>query len=332
MRMVPARIGVLVLSAAAMAAPAVFSSRAAADPPAAPQVEVVALFDPSKLETPESIAIDHEGNIFLSLALTGEIRKIAPDGTQSTHALLPVGPPLTSCGTFIGIQGAIALDPHNNLYVAVASCIPGDRGLWKVAPDGSASLLAALPPLALPDGVVYRKGQVYVTDAELGLIWRAPADGSGPAAVWADDPLLKPSVGHVFPGPNGLQVFHDEMYVSNSDQATVLAIAIQPDGSAGAVRVHSTGTPCDDFAFDEHGNLYCGTDPFGTLLKIAPDGSSQVVLTTADGLDGPTSAAFGRGQDENALYVANGAFPFFSVTHRPSLLKVHLGSHGHSEE
>jgi hypothetical protein len=290
MRTSPSRFVTTLLFASALALPAIIPGRAAANPPSPPQVEVMALFDASKLETPESIAIDPHDNIFVSLALTVEIRKIAPNGAQSTHAILPVGPPLTSCGPFIGIMGAIALDQHGNLYAALASCIPADRGIWKVAPDGSSHLLSALPPDALPDGVVYRRGQVYVTDAQLGLIWHAPADGSAPAAIWADQPLLKPSVGHVFPGPNGLQVFNDEMYVSNSDQADILAIKINHDGSAGAVRVHSTGTPCDDFAFDEHGALYCGTDPFGTLLKIAPNGTSQVVLTTEGGLDGPTSA------------------------------------------
>ena len=39
------------------------------------QVETVALFNPSLLETPESIAIDHDNNKYVSLALTGEIRR-----------------------------------------------------------------------------------------------------------------------------------------------------------------------------------------------------------------------------------------------------------------
>jgi sugar lactone lactonase YvrE len=324
------RIAGALLSAGALALAAVLPADAAASPPAPLSVEVVALFDPSQLETPESIALDMAGNIYLSMALTGEIRKIAPDGAQTTHAVLPIGPPLTPCGTFIGIQGALALDPHDNIYVTVASCIPEDRGIWKVAPDGSSQLLAGLPPLALPNGVVYHAGQVYAADAELGLVWRAPADGSGPAAIWADDPLLKPSVGHVFPGPNGLQIFHDEIYVSNSDQGDILAIKLDEDGSAGPVRVHATGQGCDDFAFDVLGNLYCTTDPFGTLVRVAPDGSMEVMLTTADGLDGPTSAAFGRTNGDNQeLYVANAAFPFFSVTHRPSLLKVHIGIPGY---
>src|SRR5437762_3424793 len=35
---------------------------------------------------PESIAIDKEGNTYVAMFPTGEVRKIAPDGTQSTLA------------------------------------------------------------------------------------------------------------------------------------------------------------------------------------------------------------------------------------------------------
>ena len=38
---------------------------------------------------------------------------------------------------------------------------------------------------------------------------------------------------------------------------------------------------CDDFAFDVRGSLYCGTDPFNTLLRIAPAGSVQTLPTAA---------------------------------------------------
>src|SRR5262252_2962209 len=56
-----------------------------------PAVETVALFNPQTPDAPESIVIDHQGNKFISMSLTGEIRKIAADGTQSTHAVLPNG-------------------------------------------------------------------------------------------------------------------------------------------------------------------------------------------------------------------------------------------------
>jgi sugar lactone lactonase YvrE len=53
-------------------------------------VTPVVTFAPPNL--PESIAIDKEGNTYVSMFATGEIRKIAPDGTQSTLAVLGFGP------------------------------------------------------------------------------------------------------------------------------------------------------------------------------------------------------------------------------------------------
>src|SRR5687768_5354122 len=60
-------------------------------------VETIALFDPAAFETPESVQVDRHGHIYVSLALTGEIRKIAPDGTQSTLAFLPLHPEVQPC-------------------------------------------------------------------------------------------------------------------------------------------------------------------------------------------------------------------------------------------
>lgn len=293
-------------------------------------VEIVASFDASKLETPESVAIDSHDNIFVSLALTGEIRRIAPDGTQSTFAVLPISaPPLTFCGSYLGIMGALAIDHRDNLYVTLDSCDPSSRGVWKVSRHGEPQMLAALPMEAEPDGIVLHHGNLYVADANLGVVWSLPSDGSEPATIWADDPLLHPSDGHLFPGPNGIQFFDGELYVSNSDQGTILAIPLGHDGSAGPVRVHAEGVACDDFAFDVHGDIYCTTDPFNTLVRISQDGSSEVLLTADDGLDGPSAAMFGRrGGDRRELYVTNGAFPFFSTTLQPTLMKIDLGVPG----
>jgi hypothetical protein len=113
--------------------------------------------------------------------------------------------------------------------------------------------------------------------------------------------------------------------VANSSQALILAIGLNPDGAAGAIRIHAAGVPCDDFAFDLRGNLYATTNPFNTVLRVAPDGSMTTLLTAADRLDGPTAVAFGRAEADNFnLYICNAAYPFLSLTHRPSLMKLHL--------
>jgi len=305
-----------------------------AHPPDAGIVETVVLFDPVQLETPESIVIDVEGNTYISLALTGEIRKIAADGTQSTLALLPIGPPLTFCGPFFNAVTGITLDHHDNLYVSVVSCELESRGVWRVSTeDGSAEILATLPLASIPNGIAWRRGSVYVADSSLPRIWRVPEDG-GTAEVWLEDPLLAGVLapGMPLPGANGLQIFRSEVYVSNSSRETILAIPFEPDGSAGEIRIHAvmpTGAGCDDFALDVHGSIYCTTDPTNLLVRLDPDGTTEILLTAADGLDGPTAATFGRtGHDRFNLYVTNAAFPFFSVTHRPSLMRLHLDVQG----
>jgi hypothetical protein len=51
----------------------------------AADLSTVALFNPAAFETPEGVQFDRHGNAYLSMALTGEIRKIAPDGTQDVR-------------------------------------------------------------------------------------------------------------------------------------------------------------------------------------------------------------------------------------------------------
>src|SRR5262245_64289298 len=128
------------------------STTASAHPDAQGSVETVALFDADTLETPENIAIDNDNTKYISLALTGEIRKIAPDGTQSTFAELPLGaPPLTFCGSFFAGLTGLTLDEHDNLYANVASCDAGSRGVWKIPHDGQpAARIAAASTQSTP--------------------------------------------------------------------------------------------------------------------------------------------------------------------------------------
>ncbi|HEV2803105.1 MAG TPA: hypothetical protein VGW12_21740 [Pyrinomonadaceae bacterium] len=298
----------------------------------AADVQTVALFNPAAFETPESIQFDRHGNAYISMALTGEIRKIAPDGTQTTLAFLPVRPDVQPCQNGFGlpIMGAIALDQQGNVYASVTSCSLADLGVWKVSPDGAISLLAQLPADAAPNGIAYHAGQLYVADTLGGRVFRIAADGRTPPQIWTDSPLLTPVPLPLTPGPNGIQIFRNEVYVSVSDRAHVVAFPIRGKGTAGEGRIHVSGIGLDDFAFDVQGNLYGTTDPFNTVVRVTPDGQIEVLLTAADGLDGPTAAAFGVRNDSKNLYITNAAFPFFPgpTPRRPSLLRFDVGIPG----
>ncbi len=289
-----------------------------------PELDVIATFDPAQGDTPESLVIDSCNNLYVSMALSGEIRKIAPDGTESTHAVLPIGGPFDPT-TFSGIMGAMVIDKHDRIFVSVSAANPEDRGVWRIDPDGSSQLVGQLPVTAVPNGIAKRGKTVYVADsAPQGKIWAVPLDGGEPY-VWADDPALDSIAEIPFPGPNGVQIFRKELYVSNSNTAQIVAFPF-PEGGEPRV-VADVG--CDDFAFDKKANLYCGTDPFNTVLKIDPEGNSEVLLDVDDGLDGPTAVLFGRfGADRFRLYIANAAFPFFSSDPHPSLLRLQLDVKG----
>ena len=299
---------------------------------AAAAVDTVVQFNPGAFEAPESIQFDRRGNIYVTLALTGEVRKIAPDGTQTTLAFMPIRPDVQPCQNGFGLPltGALALDHQGNVYVSVTSCNAPDIGVWKISKQGQLSQLAALPAGAAPNGIAFHAGWLYVSDAIGGAVYRVHSDGNGPAELWTNSSLLTPVPLPLTPGPNGVQVFRDEVYVAVSDRAHVVAIPINEDGSAGAARVHASGVMLDDFAFDTRGNLYGTTDPFNTLVRVSPDGTQTVLLTAADGLDGPTSATFGVGNDSKSLYVTNAAFPFFPgpSPRRPSLMRLEVGIPG----
>jgi sugar lactone lactonase YvrE len=308
---------------------AVLPAPVEAHPPDAGTLETVVAFDPSLLEMPESIEIDRQGNLYVSLSFSGEIRKIAPNGAESTVAVFPIGPPLSFCGVFFNAVGPITFDPQGNLYASVLACDPANRGVWKVSPNGATELLATTPLTGLPNGIGFYRGDLYVADTFLGVIWRVPAEG-GTAEVWLDSPLLKPP-GPGLPGANGLQVFRNEIYVANSGQSTILNIPVKPNGTPGQVSVYAISPAgCDDFALDVLGRVYCPTAPANTLVRLDRDGTSEVLLTAADGLDIPTAAIFGKkGQDRFDLYITNGAYSVLGPSNNtPSVMRLHLGIPG----
>jgi sugar lactone lactonase YvrE len=273
---------------------------------AAVDIEVVVDYDPAVGELPEGIAVNKRGDVFVSIAPRGEIRKYGRDGSESTLATIPLPP-----NAFPGVLG-LAVDARGNVYAAVSSGDSATSGVFKIARDGSFVRLPGTEAIEFANGVTLdKRGNLYVTDTILGAVWRIPARG-GQAEVWFQSPLLEgdESFEFGFPiGANGIAYRHNALVVANSEGARLLHIPIKPNGSAGAATVLAEDpalSGADGIAFDVHGNVWVAVIVQSTIVRVSPSGDIETIATAADGLDFPSQVTFGKKSEMWAVNFAIG--------------------------
>jgi sugar lactone lactonase YvrE len=291
-------------------------------PAHAAEIETLVTFDVGAGELPEGVAVDHRGNIFVSLtAPVSEIRKIAPNGEQTTFVDLDLGG--------FGPLG-LAVDAPGNVYVAANSFDPATQGVYRVTPSGEATRMPGTGAIAFPNGLAFdQRGILYVADST-GLVWRIPRGGE--AEVWSDDPALvgDGSAGAGVPiGANGITYRTNEIVVGNTDLGTLVSIPILPDRSAGEAAVIAEDPAIfgiDGLAVDVHGTIYACVIAQSTVVRVRGD-DVEILADADDGIVGASSIAFGQGmRDHKSLYGVN--FGIFSPAPTPSLFRLPVGVPG----
>lgn len=128
-------------------------------------------------------------------------------------------------------------------------------------------------------------------------VWAYDLD-AGQGGLWYDRDL-------VFANGMALAADGSALYVCETFARRVTRIAIEPDGRAGDATPYAVDLPGlpDGIAFDDRGTLFCGCYEPSRVLRIAPDGATEVYLEdpTAHLLCHPTNIAF----DGAALYTSN---------------------------
>ena len=292
-----------------------------APPPTnAATVTTIATFNPAQFEFPENIAIDRDNNLYVSLLLANQVRKITPAGVQSTYA--------TFSGVFGSLTAGLVInDETGDLYVAYDAA-GQNSAVYVVHPDQSKQIIATFPAGAglngmTPDGA----GNLYLADAFLGVVWRVPASGGAPV-VWLD---LHAPGNLMAPGPNGIKfdMLKRNLYVSVSFQGTIYRIPVDTAGNPGTPVPFATGLPPDDFTFDRTGNLYVATEPAMSVVRISPDGTQTTVASAADGLQRTTAVLFGRVGEANLdLYVLSFGLPGDPLPSNPGVFQIEVGLPG----
>lgn len=300
-------------TAALVSAAALASGPAAAATAPVTDARILVHFDFSAGQTPENIALGPAGSIYLTLALARQVARIDPSGAIRVIATLPAPPPGSTA-----LTTGIVRTRDGVLYVAYAAGTGALSGVWRIRPGAAPVRIAGLPADSFPNGMGLdsRTGMLYIADSLLGSVWRVPLAG-GPATDWAAGPALAP---RGFFGANGLRVRGRAVWVSNTDQGTLVRIPIAASGQPGTMQTMASGlTGVDDFAFLGHDSILAAMNAGNAVALVRPDGSHAIVLTSADGLENPAAVAV-RG---DTILVADAAY---TTQHDPNLLTARLDS------
>ena len=267
----------------------------------------------------ESIVIGPDNTLFITSHYEGKVIRIGADGVPTTHA--------TIAGKATGLaalpDGGLLLSGWDEQNTSV---------VWRITEAGVASAIASLPDALFLNGLIRLSGDRYlIADSYRGAIWELDV-AEGSVQIWLEHFLLaRKDLENPTPAVNGLKIFENILYASNTQAAQIVRIPIQAD-RPGEPEVFVQNANIDDFAFDRAGNLYGTTHVFNSVVKIALDGTLTTIAQAEQGMTGTTAVAFGRSQDAlTHLYVVtNGglSFPPPTGVESAKVVRLEVGAEG----
>lgn len=265
----------------------------------------LAHFDRAAGQVPESIVLERDGAAVVGSIVSRQVARATTSGRVEVLATMPEpadGGVDTPMGGFACVTG-IARSDDGSIYFLYNAGDPELTGLWWLGPSGEPERVAAMPVASFLNGITRdeRTGDFYVTDSTEGHVWRWNRGGGAPE-IWATGRVFAPTE---FAGANGVKVHNGAVWVSNTDDASIVRVPITADGTAGPVTTEADSlTSVDDFAFTGRGDeLLVTLNLPHEVALVEPRGETSVVLTESDGLQNPTSVAVRA----DTAYVASGA-------------------------
>jgi sugar lactone lactonase YvrE len=248
----------------------------------------------------ESIAVGEDGTIFLTSHLDGKVWKIGTDSIPTVHAAID------------GKAAGLVFTPNGDLLLSAwnARNIPG---VFVISPQGKTTVLVTIEDALFLNGLTFLTDDRYlIADSYLGAIWELNITEKT-AKIWLQHPYLERSSSEKeFPGVNGLKIYENNLYASNTEKMQIVKIPLRSDGGAGEPEIFKQKVNIDDFAFDRDGNLYGTTHIYNSVVKITPNGEITTIAQTEQQVTGSTALAFGRTQsDRTKIYVVtNGGMSY----------------------
>jgi sugar lactone lactonase YvrE len=250
------------------------------------------VFSEPRLNHPEGLAIDADGNVWCG-GEEGEIFRIAADGSR-----------IELIATTGGFTLGMAFDQQGRLYTcdlkhgAVFRLDTATRELSQFA-DGDGAARIKIPNVPVVDP---QRGCLYVSDShdfqQAGPgVWRFDL-ATGAGSLWYDRSLR-------FANGMALSADRSTLYVAETFARRVTAIPIGSDGAAGEAQVFAGDIPGlpDGLVLDTEGRLYvCCYEP-SRVCRVDSSGHVEILIDDPEAhmLCHPTNGAF-RGTE---LFTSN---------------------------
>ena len=231
---------------------------------------------PEGSANPEALAIDKNGQVYVSSFGDGKLNVFAKNGKHiRTIEVTPSS----------GLLLDLAFHPDTGALIVVDF---GAGDLLEVDPHTGAATIIADVPGASPginaltfDGV----GNIYVSDSFQGTIWRTGPHG-GAIIAWVQDVLLS-TTGFPGFGANGMDFNSDEtaFFVANTGDDTIVRVPVDNAGNAGTPEVLVNGiSGADGLMVDEDDNIWVTANMNNEIQVLDSTGKAIAVLGDFDGI------------------------------------------------
>ncbi|MEJ7683027.1 MAG: hypothetical protein WKG06_35255 [Segetibacter sp.] len=239
----------------------------------------------------ENITIDENGDLFVTSLDEGAVYKINSKGEKEAYAKTKgklAGILYISANTFL-------LNGWNSEGVPTIYLLKKDKNIIPLIHPADALFLNGMASLT--------NSIFLVCDAYKGCIWKYDM-AANKAEVWLENSLLaRADVTNPMPAANGIKIFKDTVFVSNTAKQLLIKIPLI-DNKAGGPELFMDKLNLDDFAFDTEGNIYATTHIYNSVIKITQEKEVTIIGEAEQGLAGSTAVAFGKREDDkNCIYV-----------------------------
>lgn len=232
---------------------------------------------------PEGIAVDRDGNVY--------VVTVAANKPESSGGTLVVFDPNGKHLRTVTIAGSTPWLLDLRFHPRTGQLLVVDYKAAKVLSvhpmTGASSVFMTVtgenPGL---DGLtIDAAGNVYVTDAHEGIIWKVGQDG-GAGTAWAKSPLLKPNRPPPPIGANGLAFNNEQtaLFVANTAQDTIVKIPVSGsplEAGTPEVFVNRAGGGPDGIIIDEHDNLWIACNQSNEIMVLEPE-QGRVIAKLGD--------------------------------------------------